>query len=324
VSTALAKAAWAAGSVMCLGWSIAHLPRDRWKTVALALAAVAAPLHRNFEDLNLNAVLLALLIAAAGDLGRGRDDGGEKRAGTWIGVATALKLFPVIWLGYLAYRRYWRGLAIGIAVAAGLTVAPLLRYGIVGAFDAMRDWLVHSEPAAWTQLGSNQSLSALATRLHLGGAGRAVLDLACVALGVVALRRPNVVDAAFEGMAVVGLVAVLVSPLAWVHYFVFALPAWIVALHLPRDDWKRAWSVALLLAGLATSGIATVWSLAVRDAAFDLSLYTWGALLLLLVVACAPRRRSGPLTPSPGLPAAPPTRAGPDTSAGTPPPSRGG
>src|SRR3989441_8975784 len=94
LSAAVAKGAWAAGSVACLGWSIARLPRDRWKPVALAAAAMAVPLHRNFEDLNLNAVLLALLVAAACELGRGR----EGRAGVWIGAATALKAFPVVWL----------------------------------------------------------------------------------------------------------------------------------------------------------------------------------------------------------------------------------
>ena len=209
----------------------------------------------------------------------------------WIGAAAALKVFPVVWLLYLAYRRHWRALAIGIAVAAGLSLAPLLRYGVPGAFDAVCDWLANSSPVAWTQGGSNQSLSTLATRLHLPGAGLAVLDIACIALGVVALRRPKVTDAAFEELAVVGLVAVLLSPIAWVHYFLFALPVWIVALRLPSHDRTRGWSFALLLAGVATSGIATVWSLSLRDAVFNLSLYTWGALLLLSVVAFAPRTR---------------------------------
>src|SRR2546430_74908 len=77
LSAAVAKGAWAAGSVACLGWSIARLPRDRWKPVALAAAAVAVPLHRNFEDLNLNAVLLALLVAPACGLGRGREGPAE-------------------------------------------------------------------------------------------------------------------------------------------------------------------------------------------------------------------------------------------------------
>ncbi len=283
-SASVAKGLWAAGSVMCLGWSIVRLPRDHWRTVVLAVAAVAIPLHRNFEDLNLNAVLLLLLMVAAADLARGRED----RAGMWIGGAAALKVFPAVWLLYLAYRRQWRGCAIGIAVAAALSVAPLLRYGPEGAVGAMRDWLASSAAVARTALGSNQSLAALAARLHVPGAGAAALDLACVALALVALRRPKVSDPTFEELAIVGLVAVLVSPIAWVHYFVFALPVWLIALRQPAES-GRGWTVALWVAGFATSGIATVWSVPLRDALFELAPYTWGTLLLLFVVAFAPR-----------------------------------
>ncbi|HVH67878.1 MAG TPA: glycosyltransferase family 87 protein [Gemmatimonadales bacterium] len=284
-SAALAKAAWVGGSMLCLGGSIVRLPRDHWKPVALAVAAVAVPLHRNFEDLNLNAVLLLLLILAAGELARGR----EGRAGMWIGVAAALKVFPAVWLLYLGYRGRWRGLVIGVAVAAALTIAPLLRYGVGGADVAARDWLGNSAAVAWTPLGSNQSLAALAVRLHVAGWGVAALDLACVALALVALRRPKITEATFEGLGVVGLIAVLVSPIAWVHYFLFAFPVWLITLRLPRQRWGRGWTVALWVAGFATSGIATVWSVPLRDALFEFAPYTWGTLLLLCVVAFAPR-----------------------------------
>lgn len=287
-SAPLAKALWAAGSVVCLGSSLVWLPRDRWKTVALAVAAVAVPLHRNFEDLNLNAMLLVLMITAAAELARGR----EGRAGLWIGVAAALKAFPAVWLLYLGYRRHWRGLAIGVAVAGALTIAPLLCYGVGGAVAALRDWLANTAPVVRTPLGSNQSLAALATRLHVARAGAAALDIACVALALVALRRPKITDATFEELAVVGVISVLVSPIAWVHYFVFALPAWVIALRLPRQHWGRTWTVALWVAGFATSGIATVWSVPLRDALFEFAPYTWGSLLLLCVVAFAPRDAS--------------------------------
>lgn len=285
VSTALAKAAWAAGSVACLGWSIAHVPRDRWKSVMLAVAAVAVPLNRNFEDLNINAVLLALLVAAAADLGRGR----EGRAAAWIGAATALKVFPGLLLVYFVFRRRWSAVAVGIAVAAGFTIATLLPYGVGGAFAGVRDWLANMMSAGWTQLGSNQSLSALASRLHLPPAGLAVLDVACVALAVAALRRPKVVDPAFEELGVVAILAVLLSPIAWVHYFLLALPAWVIALQLPRGGWARGWYTALFVAGIATSGILTVWSLSLRRTVWDLSIYTFGAITLLVVLAFAPR-----------------------------------
>lgn len=286
VSAAAAKAAWAVLSLAAIAWSITRMPRDGWRPVCLAVAAVAAPLNRNFEDLNMNALLLVLLIAAAADLERGR----ERRAGAWMGVAAALKVFPVVWLGYLAFRRRWQGLAVGIGVGAGLTVAPLLRYGWSGGLDALRDWVVNNA-AGRALRGSNQSLVALATRLHLGVTGAIVLDLACAALVVLALRRPKDDHGALEELAVVAVLAVLVSPIAWVHYFLLLLPAWIIALTRPRDVRRRGWSWVLLIAGVVTSGIATVWSLSLRDALYELSWYTWGALLLLAFLAFAPPAR---------------------------------
>ncbi len=290
VSAALAKAAWAVASVACVGWSLAALPRDRWRPVLLAVAAVAVPLNRNFEDLNLNAILLALLVAAAADLAQGR----EARSGMWIGAATALKVFPGLLLIYLAYRRQWRGVAAGATVAAGLTVGALLPYGVPGALRALGRWVANGASTGWTLLGSNQSLAALTARLGLPPLAVALLDLACLALAFTALRRPKVANPAFEELAVVMLAAVLLSPIAWVHYFLLALPAWVVALRLPLAVRAAPpWRAALIVSGVATSGVLTVWSLPLRRELFELSIYTWGALLLLGVLAFAPRPAAG-------------------------------
>ena len=290
VSITAAKGVWAALGVVCLGWTIPQLPRDRWRQIFLALGAVAAPLNRNFEDLNLNALLLVLLVAAARDL----DDGRENRAGVWMGVAAALKVFPAVWLLYLAFRRRWRSLAVGIGVAGVLTLGSVLRAGWTGGLQALRSWFAESAGAGWTYRGSDQSLASLATRLHIGVPGLVLLDLACVALVVVALQRPKHAHRSFEELSIVAVLAVLISPIAWVHYFLLALPAWVVALRLPRGDRTRVWSWLLLVAGVVMSGTATVWSLPLRDALFELSWYTWGALLLLVFLACAPRARPMP------------------------------
>jgi alpha-1,2-mannosyltransferase len=297
VSAALSKAAWAVMSLVCLGWSIQRLSNNGWRAVLIAVSAVAVPLHRNFEDLNLNAMLLALLVAAAYDL----DGEREGRAGLWIGAATALKVFPGLLLVYMAIRGRWRAVLVGTAAAVCLTLGPLLRYGGAAAVGGVRAWLTNSAPVGWTLRGSNQSLSALATRLHLATPGLVALYLFCVVLAFAALRRPRVAHPAFEEVAVVALVAVLWSPIAWVHYFLLALPAWIVALRLPAGGRARAWSIYLTAAGVATSGLLTVWSLSLRSDLFELSIYTWGALMLLAVLAFAPRgTREAVSTPGTG------------------------
>jgi alpha-1,2-mannosyltransferase len=301
-SPVLAKGSFALVSVLCIAWSVARVPRATWRPVILGLAAVALPLHRNFEDLNLNALLLALVVAAAADL----DSGREVRAGAWIGAAAALKVFPGLLLVYLAARRRWRGLGAGLLVAGGLTISAMLPYGLAGAVTAVGDWIGASAPTGWTVRGSNQSLAALATRLHGGTPLLAALDLAAILLALAALRRLNgggdggrrgrgddggggrggvAGGGAFAEVAVVTLLAVLLSPIAWVHYFLLLFPAWLVALHRPADG---PWGVLRPLAAVLTSGLLTVWSLASRAALFELSIYTWGALLLLAALAFLP------------------------------------
>src|SRR5437879_1792331 len=47
----LSKAMWAALSLACLVWSVCRVPSQHRWAVGWAVAAVAVPLHRNFEDL---------------------------------------------------------------------------------------------------------------------------------------------------------------------------------------------------------------------------------------------------------------------------------
>src|SRR5260370_34715875 len=139
VSRAFSRGLWPAPIVALLPWGGGRLARRwGWKPVVVAIAAVAKPLQGNFEHQNLLVVLLAMIVAAIDDL----YDGRERRAGIWIGAATAAKMFPALLLAYLAYRRRWRALGAGLAAPAALTVGSMLRYGPVGAVTTVRDWVL--------------------------------------------------------------------------------------------------------------------------------------------------------------------------------------
>ncbi|HUL49523.1 MAG TPA: glycosyltransferase family 87 protein [Gemmatimonadales bacterium] len=282
---AWAKAAWGVVSLACLGWALDRLSKDGWRTVAVALLAVAVPLHRNFEDLNLNAFLLALWVAAARDVRAGRDT----RAAMWIGTAAAIKVYPGLLLAYFVLRRRLRPLAFGIGTAAALTALPLLAYGVSGAAESFAGWTAHGTAVQASLRGSNQSLAALATRLHLPLAGFAVLELSCLGVALMAALRWKHEARPCDELAVLALAAVLLSPIAWVHYFLLALPAWLTALRLGRESPHPWLKPALFLAAVGTSGVLTVFSLSLRDVVFGLSLYTWGGLVLLLLLAFAER-----------------------------------
>ena len=97
ISMPLAKAAWGGAGILALAWSVWTAGRRwGWRPAWAALAVVIFPVHNNFHHLNIETILLALLVAAAADL----SDGRHGRAGTWVGLATALKVFPGLVLPY--------------------------------------------------------------------------------------------------------------------------------------------------------------------------------------------------------------------------------
>lgn len=288
-SLAVAQACWATLNVACLAWSVerAGAWTTGWTPVVLALAAIVTPVLSNFAYLNLTPIILALIVAAIRDLERGHD----ARAGAWLGLASALKVFPALLLLYLAYRRRWRGAGTGIVVAGVLTVGAMLSYGPVGAVDAVRDWVHLSREAPFARLGG-QSLAGLAG-LFGWPAVPWLAGAACVG-GVWIALRPTAHDGgggserdlAYE-IGLVTLLAVLLSPIAWPYYYVLTFPAWVWLLSHrtpPTVPGARPRRAALILAGILTAGALTwgvlpsvLWPL--RDAN-----YTWGGLLLLTLL----------------------------------------
>lgn len=185
-SLAVAKGIFAVVTVACIAWSVGRAARAwGWPVALLALLAVGKPMQTNAEVLNVNGVLLALFVATAADLRAGR----EHRAGVWIGIATALKAFPALFLLYFALRRRWRGLAVGVAVAGGLTVLSMLRYGVAEGATNIVNWLTLSaQVSVPADARTSQSLEALV--LRLGGAAWlvVVVKLAAVTVAALALR----------------------------------------------------------------------------------------------------------------------------------------
>jgi alpha-1,2-mannosyltransferase len=290
-SLPVAKAAYTLFGIACIVWSVARFGRAARTHLALAVAAVAVPLEINFEYLNLNAVLLALIVAAGFDLAERRDG----RAGVWLAVATALKVFPGLLILYAAARRRWRAAAWGAGLAVGLNALALLPLGLPGAIDSGRTWLERSTAGAWVVHRRNQSLPASLDRLGVPHQAAVALGLLLVALATLALSRSRSDDDVVDEVGIVALLAVVVSPIAWDHYFLLALPAWVAALSRAPEDRTRGARLALLVAGIATSGMLAVWSGAVRGMLLERSVLGWGALVLLLVLLVERLRRPAEL-----------------------------
>ncbi|WP_442818183.1 glycosyltransferase 87 family protein [Streptomyces sp. NBC_01727] len=286
----------AAASVLLLRGPLHELPLGRGGLVATAcLFVMLEPVRDTFSLGQVNLLLMALVYA---DGGRGRF------AGVGIGLATAFKLTPGIFIGYLLLtgRRRAAAVATGTALAAtaiGVLAAPRASW----VFWTRALWDTHRVGAL--DYVSNQSLQGALARL---GAARPVWVMAVLAVLVLWAYRVRRATAAGDdeaGMALTGLAACLVSPVTWVHHLVWAVPA----LALLVRYGHRAVAVALYV--VLCSSVVWLWrdDPSGVDGFLGGSTYVWICLGLLALWPQAssplPSRSCARRADEPGLEAAP-------------------
>lgn len=220
--------------------------------VQLSLLAILLPAQTNFEHQNMNALLLFILGAGAYGCVRGSAGLG----GFWIGIAAALKAFPALLIVYLALRRQWRACATAIAAGAALTCAPAIWYGAAGAWRTLRDWIALASDSGWPIREQNQSVFAMASRLAPDQAGLviAIIVTALVALLVWSAMSHRTLDRSALGpeLALTLGCAVLISPIAWDHYWVLMFPAFLSTAVRPEPAMRYSfWVAAILVSGLS-------------------------------------------------------------------------
>jgi hypothetical protein len=290
VSLPLAKGLWSAFGIGALAWAVYRSGTLwGWRAAWIALAVVIFPVHNNFHHENIETILLALVVATAADLSGGHPG----RAGVWAGLGAALKVFPGLLLVYFAVRRQWKALGAGIAACAGATLAALLPLGPSGIVVALENWAtlaIHgqSHEGATVAALHMQKLGRLG--YALGGAPASIVLLHLLVLGLVAAilaARPEKDDPPLEVGSVL-LVAVLLTPIAWLHTFTLGYLAWVAAFaYVPpvREGARRAWRWCLIAGAIYASTALTALHL---PGALQLLTFhddTLGALVALALLA---------------------------------------
>lgn len=230
-----------------------------WSAPAIVwpMFAIALPAETNFEHQNMNPLLLAMTGFGALALARGK----EGAAGAWIGAAAALKAFPAVLIGYLLVVRAWRAAAVSLAVAAILTLSPGLFYGPRGSIETLRAWMAIGQGGDWPTRPQNQSLLAAWLRLGLEPTtARMAFALSAivilVAVGWIAFRRRvNEPEQTAPLIETALAVSVLVSPIAWDHYWVLMFPA--LQACYSAGAGLAFWVGALLITGLSPLTLGT-------------------------------------------------------------------
>ncbi|MEU8068519.1 glycosyltransferase family 87 protein [Micromonospora sp. NPDC049151] len=262
----------------------------RWfaLAVALCLAAAYEPMR---ETVNFGQVNMLLLFLVAVDLlwllpARSR------WAGVGIGLATAIKLTPGIFIVYLLVTGRWRAALTTVGTAA---VATLVAAGLFP--DASREFwteaLWNTDRVGELAFVSNQSLRGVVARLDPQHPSTiAWLVLVLLTLVVWAWRSRAAVAAGDEatGLALTGAVMCLVSPVTWVHHLVWLLPGLILlvdnGMAAPARSRPRRLLLAAALIGYALLCSRIVWSwekdFSGVDGFLGSNTYVWISLALLL------------------------------------------
>ncbi|WP_411113779.1 glycosyltransferase 87 family protein [Streptomyces sp. 029-5] len=268
--------------------------------VAGCLFALFEPVRDTFSFGQVNLLLVALVFADARLLTTGRG----RYAGIGIGLATAIKLTPALFIGYLLItgRRRQAGVATGTAGAATL-LAALIDPGASRTFWTVALW--DTDRVGSLGYVSNQSLQGVLARLQPEDHPSRLVWLVCVlaVLAVWAYRARAAVRDGDDrtGFALTGLAACLVSPVTWVHHLVWLIPALLVltdsALSREPGARRRSLVVCAALYVVLCSSVVWLWRWdSTGPAAFlGANAYVWITLGLLLVPP-GPDERTRPVS----------------------------
>jgi alpha-1,2-mannosyltransferase len=221
---------------------------------ALTIVLGSHYLIRDLDDGGPHLILMAIAVGGIYCFWRGRGALGA----VWLGLATALKVTPGLFVPYLLWKREWR-LAALTGLAAALWIAlPVVRMGPEDWWRHQRDWMgaaagfaIERNPQAAAYYGDrsiqNQSLKAAVVSLIEGVEPRdvpaaplsparartasvaslaAIIALLAVFGWLTRSRFTSREDPAWpvEASAVLVLIPLL-SPITWTQHLVLIIPA---------------------------------------------------------------------------------------------------
>lgn len=290
-------------AVLCW-WLLAPLAdaldRPRWFVVGTGFVLITAlePIREAFTFGQINFLLWLLVLADLLVLA----PRGSRFTGVAIGLATAIKLVPGIFILYLLVTRRWRAAGTAIAVAGAAT---LLAFA-VAPDDSWTFWshqVLHADGVGQLAYTFNQSLMGTLARLAAPAEPRQwwwlLLALPVLGYGLWRAGRAAASGDELAGLTLAGLTGSLISPVTWVHHLFWFVPALVVLIHAGlRPDARHILgpsprgALALALVVYATVTVSLV-------AVFDSGLWqpggvpgfllsNWDVLLMLALLALLP------------------------------------
>jgi hypothetical protein len=192
-------------------------------------------------------------------------------AGVGVGLATAIKLTPGVFIAYFVVTRQWRAAVTSIATTVAVT---LLTFTVSGraATEYFTSVVFQTSRVGAVDATANQSLAGVLARLYDSSTTPTLMWLAFAALlfAVGMIRGSGAHNDGDElaAFTIVGLTGNAICPISWSHHLIFLIPALIVlgdaALRrhkaarglASRDKWARGPGGIPALAGLTRAAAA--------------------------------------------------------------------
>ncbi len=311
------------GSAVCVlvvtAWLVRPLVRrhgwSNWYAMCLAIPLISTlePIRENFAFGQINMYLAVLIL---GDL-LFAVPGRSRWGGVGVGLASAIKLTPAIFIGYLLITRRYRA----AATAGGTALAATLLAAAVAPSESWRYWtgtLWQTDRIGHLYLVQNQSLMGTLSRLAQPGRAGTLPWVVLVALvavfGMWRAARAGRAGDELVGITLTGFVGSLISPVSWQHHLYWFVPALVVLLDVvvTRGAPHRAWYAVLGAVVWTTVTISLIsffdWGYlpaGLRDTPEGFMVLNWYAFLMLVLLVVLPIRTDPPVNRPPARTGAP-------------------
>lgn len=222
--------------------------------LVLACATTIVVQHLVYGQINL--LLMALVLVDV--LGPKRLFGRRRPIGVLIGIAAAIKLTPALFIVFFAVTGQWRRCAWS---AGGLVVATAFGFLLLPDMSVhfWTDTVFHLSDRvdltghAIASSGNNSLTGAIAGLMPTLVPWTATVLVVAAVLGLAVARTLHRRGRWVEAIAAVGLIAPMLSPISWIHHWVWILPgAILVFQQLDRRAHRIAFAIVVL--GLTVPG----------------------------------------------------------------------
>jgi hypothetical protein len=294
----VAVSLWWAFSFACLALTTAAIAKAVAPGHGVAIASAMLVTQASYSNIRLGQVAwpVMLLVTLAWLADRAHR---PAVCGFVLGLAIAWKPFLILFVPYLLWRREWVALTtLFIALAAAFFIG-LVAMGAAGWMS----WLAAlRHNVGWEAHLLNASLAGFVSRMSRASPlwpPRVVWSVLAGLLMLVSAWRLTTSRRVDVAWAAIPLLALLISPLGWIHYLPIAAgPLSAMVRTAPRP------AIGLGVAGWLLVCNPLAWMLPTNESGLGMLLtigssYTWGIVLLVAAVLVAASRSSSmPNAPS--------------------------